>query len=194
MLVKRIVGAFTFHREVYAEVKSDTAFTTTAWILVAVVALLNQIGSFAVSVNVDGRLLNWLISSVVGTFFAIFGFFVAASMISEVGRRYSSGGASFDGMVRTLGLAYVWNVVGILGIVSVFLPEAVLVSCIAPILGLVSWLIAVKEALDLEWGLTIVPVVIAWIVQFVLLLIAGLVLLMYGLTSTWALPWLSYHG
>ena len=38
MLMNRIIGAFTFRRGVYAEVEKDQAFTTTAWILVIVVA------------------------------------------------------------------------------------------------------------------------------------------------------------
>ena len=45
MLIERIIGAFTFRKEVYAEVERDTSFTNTAWVLVAVVALLNQLGS-----------------------------------------------------------------------------------------------------------------------------------------------------
>ena len=47
MLINRIIGAFTFRKGVYAEVEEDTSFTTTAWILVAVVAFLNQLGSAA---------------------------------------------------------------------------------------------------------------------------------------------------
>ena len=53
----------------------------------------------------------------------------------------------------------------------------------AAILGLASWLIAVKEALDLEWGQTIITVVIGWIVQFVISIAAGVVLGLMGLTA-----------
>ena len=55
MLINRIIGAFTFRKGVYAEVEKDTAFTMTAWILVAVVAFLNQLGSAA-----SANLVNWL--------------------------------------------------------------------------------------------------------------------------------------
>jgi hypothetical protein len=189
MLVERIVAAFTFRREVYAEVERDAAFTTTAWILVAAVALLNQIGSFAGAVSGDlaGGLLNWLIGSIVGTIFAVIGFAVAAFIISAVGRALFNADAPFDEMVRTMGLAYIWNAVGVLGIVAAFSTAlscvVAPVSCIAAILGLVSWLIAVKEALDLEWGQTIVTVVIGWVVQFVISIAAGVVLGLLGLTA-----------
>ena len=189
MLVERIIGAFTFRREVYAEVEHDTAFTTTAWILVAAVALLSQIGSLAGSVSGDlaGGLLNWVIGSVVGTIFAVLGFAVAAFVTSAVGRALFNAEVTFEEMVRTMGLAYVWNIVGLLGIVAAFSTAlscvVAPVGCIAPLLGLASTLIAVKEALDLEWGQTVITVVVGWVVQFIIMLAAGFVLGLMGLTA-----------
>jgi hypothetical protein len=196
MLVERIIAAFTFRREVYAEVEHDTAFTTTAWILVAVVALLGQIGSLAGSVSGDlaGGLLNWVIGSVIGTIFAALAFGVAAFVTSAVGRALFKAEVTFDEMVRTMGLAYVWNVVGVIGIVAAFSTtlSCVLapIGCIAPLLGLASTLIAVKEALDLEWGQTIITVVIGWVVQFVIMLAAGFILGLMGVTAGAALGFL----
>ena len=43
MLMDRIIGAFTFRKEVYAEVEKDETFTSTAWLLVAVVAFISQL-------------------------------------------------------------------------------------------------------------------------------------------------------
>ena len=196
MLVERIVAAFTFRREVYAEVEHDTAFTTTAWILVAVVAFFGQIGTNAGSLSGDvaGGLLNWAIASVVGTVFAVLAFAVAAFITSTVGRALFQAEVTFEEMVRTMGLAYVWNIVGVIGIVAAFSTalSCVLapIACIAPLLGLASTLIAVKEALDLEWGQTIITVVIGWVVQFIIMFAAGVVLGLMGLTAGVALGFL----
>lgn len=196
MLVERIVAAFTFRREVYAEVEHDTAFTTTAWILVAVVAFLGQIGTNAGSLSGDvaGGLLNWVIGSVVGTIFAVLAFAVAAFITNAVGRALFQAEVTFEELVRTMGLAYVWNIVGVIGIVAAFSTtlSCVLapIACIAPILGLISTLVAVKEALDLEWGQTIITVVIGWVVQFIIMLAAGVVLGLMGLTAGAALGFL----
>ena len=111
MLTERIIGAFTFRKGVYAEVEQDASFTKTAWILVAVVAFLNQIGSFA-----SGDFLGWVVGAVVGTIFAVIGFAVGALVINWVGRTVFKAEVTFDELVRTLGLAYVWQVVGVLGI------------------------------------------------------------------------------
>jgi hypothetical protein len=179
--MNRIIGAFTFRKGVYAEVEEDTTFTTTAWILVAVVAFLNQLGSAASS-----DLGGWLIGAIVGTVFAILGFAVGALVINWVGRAVFHAEVTFNELVRTLGLAYVWQVVGVFGVLaaisdalSCILAPVMIIAVIAMI---VAWFIAAKEALDLEWLQTIVTVFLGWLALVVIsLVIGGLVLGFLGL-------------
>ncbi|TEU10322.1 MAG: YIP1 family protein [Anaerolineales bacterium] len=177
----RIVGAFTFRRDVYAEVEKDTTFTTTAWILVVVIAFLNRLGS-----NASGNLVNWLAGAVVDTVFAVIGFALAAVVISVVGRALFSAEVTFDELARTLGLAYVWQIVGVIGVMAAFSNALACVLApvlvIAVILLVIAWLVAAKVALDLEWGQTIVTVIlggIAWIV--VMVVVSGAVRGLLGL-------------
>jgi hypothetical protein len=180
MLQERIIGAFTFRRGVYAEVENDTDFTATAWILVAVVAFLNQLGSQASS-EVGG----WLIGAIVGTVFAVIGFAVGALIINFVGRTVYQADVTFEELVRTLGLAYVWNVVGVLGILSALSPA--LGCLLAPVmiaawvLMAISWFRAAREALDLEVGQTIITVILGWLAVVAISIVAGLVLAALGL-------------
>ena len=180
MLVNRIIGAYTFRKGVYAEVEADNSFTTTAWILVAVVAFLNQLGSWA-----DKDVGDWLLGTVGGTVFAIIGFAVAALIINWTGRTIYKADVTFNELVRTLGLAYVWQLIGVLGVVAAF---STALSCmlapvmvIGAILMVVAWFVAAKEALDLEWLQTIITVVLGWIAFIVIMLIAGAVLGLLGL-------------
>jgi len=180
MLTDRIIGAFTFRREVYREVETDTTFTQTAWLLVLVVAFLNQLGARA-----SGNLIKWLIAAVLGTVGVVIGFAVGAFIISWVGRTVFNADVTFEELVRTLGLAYVWNVVGVVGVLAGFSNA---LSCllapvtfIAAILGLIAWFVAAKEALDLEWVQTIVTVVLGWIALAVIMLVTGAVLGLLGL-------------
>ena len=179
MLTERIKGAFTFRKGVYAEVEQDASFTQTAWILVAVVAFLNQLGSSASS-----EILSWLIGAVVGTIFAVIGFAVGAFVISWVGRTVFKADVTFEELVRTLGLAYVWQVVGLLGIISAF--SAALSCVLAPVmliswvLMIVAWFMAAKEALDLEWVQTIVTVILGWIVLFIITSLGAMILGLLG--------------
>jgi hypothetical protein len=181
MLSNRIIGAFTFRKGVYAEVERDTSFTTTAWILVAVVAFLNRFGSYASS-----DLLSWILATIGGTIMAILGFVVAALVINWVGRLLFDADVSFDELVRTLGLAYVWQVVGFLGIVAAISEgmsvALVPIQIIAGILLIVAWFIAAREALDLEWLPTVVTIALGWLAQFIITtFITGLVLGLLGL-------------
>lgn len=179
MLVQRIIGAFTFRKGVYAEVEKDTTFTTTAWILVAVVAFLNQLGSYA-----SGNLGNWLIGAVVGTIFAVIGFAVAALVINWVGRAVFKAEVTFHELVRTLGLAYVWNVIGVFGVLAAISET---LSCVlAPvmvigvILMVIAWFVATKEALDLDWVKTIITVILGWLALIAIMIVAGVVLGLLG--------------
>ena len=179
MLSERIMGAFTFRKGIYAEVEQDAGFTSTAWLLVVVVAFLNQLGTKA-----SGDIVNWLVRAVVGTIFTVVGFAVGAFVISWVGKTFFNADVTFEEMVRTLGLAYVWNVVGFIGVLSVV---STALSCLlapvmilAAIATIVAWFIAAKEALDLEWGQTILTVILGWVALFIISLISGLVLGIMG--------------
>lgn len=184
MLMNRIMGAFTFRKGIYSEVESDTSFTSTAWMLVTVVALLNQLGANSAG---NPGLGKWLLGSILGTVFTVIGFALAAFIISWVGSSVFNAQTNFNEMVRTLGLAYVWNVIGFIGILA--LVSSTLTCLLAPvtflgaILGFIAWLIAIKEALDLEWLQTIITLVIGLVVNIIISILAGLVLGIFGLSA-----------
>ncbi|MCJ7738089.1 MAG: YIP1 family protein [Anaerolineae bacterium] len=182
MLTERIMSAFTFKKEVYADVEKDKAFTSTAWLIVVVVAFLSQLGAQS-----SGGFFKWIIAAIIGTVFTVAGFALAALIISWAGRQFFSADVDFEEMVRTLGLAYVWNIVGVIGIVGLISPAMVCVlspiQIIAGVLGFVSSLIAAKEALDLEWVQTIITVIIGAVAQFIVMAVAGVFLGILGLTS-----------
>ena len=178
----RIIKAFTFKTDVYAEVENDVSFTITAWLIVAVVSFLNQLGARASS-----NFGSWLLGAVIGTAFAVLGFAVATYIINLVGRVVFKADVNFGELVRTLGLAYVWQVVGLLGVIGAF--SLALACIISPlifigwILTIIAWFIALKEALDLDWVPTIVTVFLGWIALIVVNLLAGVVLTAIGLTG-----------
>lgn len=175
MLVDRIIGAFTFRKGVYEEVEHDVNFTQTAWLIVVIVAFLNALGS-----GTSDNIVNRFLGALVGTVFAALGFAVAMYIISWLGKALFQADVSFGEMVRALGLAYVWNVVGLLGILSVI--STTLTCLLAPVtiiagfLGLAAWFVAAREALDLNWVQTIVTVIIGWVVMMAITFVAAIVL------------------
>jgi len=182
MLSERIIGAFTFRRRVYAEVERDTAFTLTALLLVAAIAFLNQLG-----IHASTQLLNWLGSAVVGTIWSVISFAIAAYIMSWMGRSLFEADVTFGELVRTLGLAYVWTIVVVIGIVaglsnalSWLLAPALVVGWVMLV---VSWFVAAKEALDLGVGRTIITVALGWLVFGLIMAIGSWLLELSGLTA-----------
>jgi hypothetical protein len=178
----RIIGAFTFRKGVYEEVEHDATFTTTAYIIVAAAAFLNNLGAFSASGFDD--LLGWAGGTIIGTIFAVVAFAIAVAVVNWVGRAVFNAEVTFQELVRTLGLAYVWQAVGVLGVLGV---AGAALSCIvapaqvaAVVAGLIAWFIAAKEALDLEWLQVVITVVIAWFVIIAFTFVAGAVIALLG--------------
>ncbi len=183
MLTERIIGALTFRRGVYAEVEADKAFTATAWMLVVIFALLNQLGSHA-----SQSIFDWLVSTGIGFLTAIAGFAIAAAVISWVGRRSFGSEVTYGKLVRTMGLASIWTVVGFLGIIATFskalsylLGPIIVISWVALV---VAWFVAVHEALDLSWGKTIITVIIGIIPWAFIMVLTGVVLSVLRFSAT----------
>jgi hypothetical protein len=175
----RIIKAFTFRKEVYGEVEKDGTFTSTAWLLVVVVSFINQLGGLRFA-----QFGRSLLGVIIGTVIQVAAFAIAAMVINLVGRALFKADVTFEELVRTLGLAYVWNIVGVLNIlgpvVSCFVWP---VTIIGWILLVISWFLAVKEALDLDWVPTIVTVVLGWLVILVFRVIAGVILGLLGVAA-----------
>lgn len=202
MLMDRIVKAFTFKTEVYDEVKTDKSFTPSAWGIVIVVNILNQLAGYlaagavaAAAVTAVGGLdelglgglggfgaaaSGSLIGAVVGMAFSIAGFAFNAWLVGFIANQLFKAKSSFEELVRTMGLASVWGLVGVLSILAVITPLLLcltgLVGFAAGILSLVAYAFAVKAAVGLDWTQTIITVVIAWVVTALVVgLITGIV-------------------
>ena len=180
-MIDRIIGAFTFKQGIYKEVEEDASFTPTAWMFVAAASLLSSLGTNAASVHsIGGR---WIFGAIGGAIASVAGFALGAFVISWAGKTFFEADVTFEEVVRTIGLASVWNAIGFLGIFALIAPGLACISgpitFAAGIAGLVAWFMAAKEALDLEWPQTIGTVVIGWVatlvVTFVITAILGLI-------------------
>ncbi len=182
-MMERIIGAFTFKQGVYKEVEEDASFTPTAWMIVAAASLLSSLGSSAAAAHsVGGR---WILGAIGGTIASVAGFALGAFIMSWAGKTFFEADVTFEEVVRTIGLASVWNAVGFLGIIALAAPG---LACItgpitfaAGIAGLVAWFMAAKEALDLEWPQTIGTVVIGWVAMLIVTIVFSMILGVLGL-------------
>jgi hypothetical protein len=184
-MIEKIIGAFSFKPGIYAEAKKDPSFTGSAWLIVAITAILNSLGTSAAISHLQFG--AWLMSALFAAAFAVLGFALACFVISWVGKTVFNTTASFNEVVRPLGLARVWHIVGVIGITAFITPVLGCVTGIfslaAGVLGFIAWLIAAREALGLEWPQTIATVVLGMIVVTVVTVISGVVLGAFGLVT-----------
>jgi hypothetical protein len=183
MLQDRLFGAFSFKDGIYYEVEHDESFTSTAWILVAVSAFLAQLGA-----NASSDFVDWLIRSLALTIVEVIAFALAAFLIFWIGKNFFSAEVSYKELVRALGLAHVWRAVGVLGVVTAFLPgfACILlpVTILAILLGLAAWFVAAREALDLDLVQALVTVIIGFFGFLIIVQLFGAVLGFLGFAGS----------
>jgi hypothetical protein len=185
-MIDKIIGAFTFKTGVYKEVEEDTSFTPNAWLIVAAAALLSNLGSSAGSVHAIGA--RWIVGALSGTVVTVASFALGAFVMNWAGRTFFNADVTYDELIRTIGLASVWNAVGFLGIIALAAPGLTCITgpitFLAAIAGLAAWFFAAKEALDLDWPQTIGAVIIGWVTMMIVAaLVSGVILGLLGLTA-----------
>jgi hypothetical protein len=192
MLTERIKGAFTFRKGVYAEAAKDTSFTTDAWLIVIVVTFIAQLGSSASFLQGEQGFIGFALAVFIGTLLALGGFALTVFLICWVGREMFKATATFDELLRAMGLANVWRIIGFIGILAAITPllACVLapVTLLAGLAGLVAYFFSIREATGMEWVGVVVTVIVALIIQIIVTALAGGILAIFGLGAAAILP------
>jgi hypothetical protein len=176
-MIERIMRAISFKTEVYPEVSKDETFTTSAWIIVAVVALISQIGSRAVLIR--SNFIGYLLGVIFGAVLMVGAFALSVFVIKWLANALYKVDLSFGELQRPLGLAYVFQVIQILGILGAFslamLCIVAPITLVAAIAGFIAYLFALKIVTNLSWGQVAVLVIVAWVIFLVVGGIVGAV-------------------
>jgi hypothetical protein len=152
-------------KAVFEEVEHDTAATTEAMIVVAVVALAGGIGS-AIAQTLMGRSAGVILAIVVGVAGALIGWAVFSGVTYFIGSRLFGAEATWEEVLRTLGYAYSPMAVQIL----IWIPLiGGLLVFIAALWTLYLDFVAIRSALDIDSGKTIVTILLAFIPAIIII-------------------------
>ena len=177
-----IFGVIARKTEAFSRVKDRPRFTPTAWALVIGANLLAQLGAHAMRGSSDP--VRWVSSAVLGTAFVVAAFYIAVAVIDAIGRQAFHAQVTRDQLVRTLGLASVWNSLGVLGVLALLSPSLTWVVGVAQATAFVLFsaasLVAAKETMGTKWMPVIVSVVVAWVVAAVVLTVAQIMWGLFG--------------
>lgn len=163
---ERLVGAIKLDASVYEEIEHDPTAMGQAVGVVVLAAIAAGIGSagegeFSIVGNVIASLLGWLVSTAV---------------IWLIGVWFMQHTSDYKELLRTLGFAAAPNVIAVLGFIPILGPLALIA---AAIVGLIAYVIAVRQALDVTTGRAVFVCILAYLVGaaivFTLILLLGTV-------------------
>lgn len=175
-MINRMIRAAMLDVNLYEEVEADTSLNQEALMVVILVSIAAGISAFLGGIlggNIGAAIGGLILMVIIG----IINYYIWAYVTYFIGTNLFQGTADVGEMLRTLGYASAPRILGILG----FIPcVGWLVALAGAVWSLVTAVVAVRQALDLDDTVkAIITVVIGWviilIIQFVLLAIFGTV-------------------
>ena len=164
--VNRMIRAAKLEVNLYEEVEADATATNQALLVVVVVAICSAIGSATSGGNLVAGVVFGLLS-------ALIGWAVWSYVMFFVGTRFMGGVATYGELLRTLGFAESPGVLFILGIIPVL---GGIAQAVGGIWILVSSFIAIRQALDMTNGKTVVTIIVGVIALFIVYLILAIII------------------
>ena len=147
--VERVLGALQLDASVYDEVEHDADALPQAAGVVALAALASGVGG----VTAGGGGL------IAGVLLAILGWLVVAGVVWLVGVRIMEHSSDYPELLRTIGFASAPQILTVLAFIPLV---GWLVWLVASLWGLAAYVIAVREALDVETGRAVLVCVLAF--------------------------------
>jgi hypothetical protein len=163
--VNRMIRAAKLEVPLYEEVEADTRATNQALLVVALVAVASGIGQAGSGRNVVAQILFGLLT-------ALLGWAVWSYVMYFVGTRFMGGTATYGELLRTLGFAESPGVLFIFGIIPGL---GAIISGIAGIWVLVTSFIAIRQALDIDNGKTVITILLGIVALIVVYAIIGII-------------------
>jgi hypothetical protein len=163
--VNRMIRAAKLEVPLYEEVEADLTATNQALMVVVLVAVASGIGQAGSGRNAIAGILFGLVT-------ALIGWAVWSYVMYFVGTRFMGGTATYGELLRTLGFAESPGVLFIFGIIPGL---GGLIRAIAGIWVLVTSFIAIRQALDIDNGKTVITIVIGIVALVVVYAIIGII-------------------
>jgi len=156
-LQDRAMRAFRGEAALYEEVEKDPAATQEALIIVAITAVSLGLGA-ALGAMTQGQTGGGVVRLLVGVIGALVGWAVFSFVAYFIGSKLFSADATWEEVLRTLGYAYTPMVVGIVGIIPII---GGLIILVAALWTLYLCFIAIRSALDVDTGKTVLTILLS---------------------------------
>jgi hypothetical protein len=157
-LMNRVMRVIRFDASVYREIAADSNALPQALIVMFVSILISSIGSIGSALQVGGDLIA-MVAFVAAAFIgSLIGFALFAFVAALVAQNFFQGKTSFNEMARTLGFTYIFQVVGVLGLIPCLGGLIALLGVVATIAAAI---IALRESAEFDTTKAAITAVIA---------------------------------
>jgi hypothetical protein len=157
---ERLVGALRLDSGTYDEIEHDPSALGQAAGVVAIAAVASAIaGATGGAATIFGAMVG-----------AFVGWFVSTGIVWLIGVRMMGHTSDYPELLRTLGFASAPQILMVVALVPVL---GALVSIVVFFWGLAAYVVAVRQALDVETGRAIVVCVLGWGAAMLLILLLG---------------------
>lgn len=146
---ERVIGALKLDSAVYDEIEHDPDALGQAAGVIGIAAVCSGIGSAA---GGGGAIVAGVVASFLG-------WLVATGIVWLIGVRAMGHSSDYPELLRTLGFASAPQMLMILGVVPLL---GGLVALVVFVWGLAAYVVAVRQALDVETGRAVLVCVLAW--------------------------------
>jgi hypothetical protein len=164
-IVDRVVGVLKLEVPTYEAIERDPHATREAAIVVAAVAIASGIGGLdeglgGLIAGIIGALITWLV-------FSGFAYFFGKQLFGTPTTQ-----ANFEHVLRTVGYARAPGLLNLFGFIPVL---GIIIAIVASIWGIVTVIIAIRQALDFSTSRAIITGIVAAIAAAIVLGILGLI-------------------
>ena len=156
-LTSRLMRVLRFDASVYREIAADQGALPQALTIVVIAVILYSIPSFVAGQGAAAGIVLVALGIIGG----LIGFGLYSAVAAFIAKTFFQGKTEFQEMARTLGFAYAWQAVGILGFIPIL---GGLIAFVGWIGAVVSGLIALRESAEFDTVKALITVVIAAIV------------------------------
>ena len=167
-MINRIIGVFKLDVKTFEEIEHDESALSQAVIVVALVALLNGIGSGLGATMNEGSFFGSFFSTLI---WAFVGWLLWAAVSYFVGTKMFGGQATLNEMLRVLGFAQAPQLLGIIPCLG---------TLVGAIWALIAGFIAIRQGLDLDNTKAFFTVLVGFVVLLIGYALIAIVLSPFG--------------
>lgn len=157
-LTSRLMRVIRFDASVYREIAADTNALSQALVVVVASIIISSLGSIGSIMQIGGDVLAMVaivIASIIG---GLVGFALFSFLAAFIAQNFFQGRTNFQEMARTLGFTYIFQVVGVLGIIPCLGGLIALLGVVATIAAAI---IALRESAEFDTTKAAITAVLA---------------------------------